>query len=92
MRQIQVMLNGIKMTTATPKTPELDKALVAQGTADILIPFITWASDQGFLDWFRSPEELLAIYYNIDLDILADEDEAWDIFLRGMERELHINE
>lgn len=75
-----------------PKTPEWDKAMHAQNEAELLRKFLTWLQyDISALPKAWSIERLIANYYNINLDKLAEEQEQWEKFENFLKKELDID-
>jgi hypothetical protein len=92
-----VMLNGMQMTSTVvkyhiPVTPEWDKAMHAQQETIILKNFLDWLRGKSLLFYTGGYDALLAQYFNIDLDKLADEQEQWATFDAFIQKELGLND
>jgi hypothetical protein len=76
-----------------PETPEWDKAMHAQNESELLKKFIVWLQEEkGAISHAWSADRLLAIYYNINLDKLADEQEQWEQYIAFMQKELGLDD
>ena len=75
-----------------PETPEWDKAMHAQNETVLLNKFLVWLRDDvKILSPAWSIEKLIAMYYDINLDILANEQEQWEKFENILKKELGID-
>jgi hypothetical protein len=86
------MTSAVYNMPPIPPSTEWDKVHRAQQDADLLIDFIQWMQANKFLDFYKDPDKLVAKYFNIDLDALVYEQEAWEQFDRQMKKELGIDE
>lgn len=72
------MLSG----TTVPETPEWDKAMAAQAHAETLMKFIVWLQYHKSIDVLgsKSVDELLAEFFDIDIEMLMMEEELWGTY------------
>jgi hypothetical protein len=76
-----------------PMTPEWDKAMHAQREAELLEKFFVFLQfNIGCVEMGWSVEPIIAKFYNIDLNKLADEQEEWAEFDAFIQKELGLNE